>query len=99
MIKIPMLLMVNTVLTFTVVNAAASEITIIRPNLINSSSHIIEVNPGDHISKPVPYDGSYYIGNYKKIDGTIQKDCYARILHSSSGRVIGTEIVCPNAEK
>jgi len=37
----------------------------------------------------------YYIGEYKKPDGTILVNCYIQILHSDDGMTVGTDIVCP----
>ena len=80
MIKIPTLVIMVTILTTSIVNAGVS-------------SKVYEHHTDTEIFPP---KGAYYIGDYKRIDGSIAKDCYAEILRSDDGVAMGTSIVCPD---
>lgn len=93
-----------TVLTSTLVNAGETTIVIVRPMANQDGSHrvtpnIYEMHTDIRDIRITLPKGAYYIGDYKRIDGTIAKDCYAEVLRSDDGVAMGTSIVCPDKNK
>lgn len=69
--------------------------TVLYASGINTPTAPSSLPDVSYESSHSPSDGSYYIGDFKRLNGTIEKNCYAKILRSDDNSVISTGILCP----